>query len=752
MNKRCLVCGEKLDNDGWCDNCLEFRGDELEDDTDDYIYEQEMNDFKHNQDQDELIIDDNLIVDDIENSELILPYHKQKWLKNFNALLLENHDHDGLNTFYRFIDKPTVIELADLNSFYILKYAMNNDSFVTVKDWEYFSAICAMNGYHNSLVRLLIYYGEGLIKSDYSWNELNIDNFDHPIFNNINNKTADSFLGEYDLPLIDKVKNIDKLIYWLDIGVGINNYYALYYKMLMFFYGFGPIQKDYSNAIELLKKLTFSNEKTSDENSDDEYFGNYNRYSERYYYRFLISIYFSENKVVDAFSVLLKYYGRKGLSFFDKNVEPYQILYNIMGFRCVSSDYVAYRDEFSNNHYDRDFNDKACNEYYPFFNKLKTMIENKNDEEIDLISSYRNFLEEVDRIISDDYYNYDDYRVKEMINDLKKEFQNVLEKIDEINESDYLSYKNFKYLIEDNNIRLMKYNGNENNVIIPDYIQGFRVSSLGNRLFSSNEYIDTIVIPKTIEFIDEGCFRKSSIKTIKFLNSMKILPKSLFRSCDQLQSVILPNDLEIVGEYCFYQCSSLVKITLPDEVHTLSDNAFAECSNLKEVIITNKSKMTKILSNCFDMCVNLKSIKIPSSVFLIGSWSFRGCERLTKIDFAHRRTSAKVDESYSMQFLSEHNLAKNTSFDFLYIYDHAFFDCSKLKVFNIPNNTIYIGDSAFENCVTLKYLNISEQVTYIGRHAFNNCIQLIIDIDREYEGRFFDSTLNGVNIRYLKSK
>ena len=139
---------------------------------------------------------------------------------------------------------------------------------------------------------------------------------------------------------------------------------------------------------------------------------------------------------------------------------------------------------------------------------------------------------------------------------------------------------------EMNGTRLVKYNGSDTNITIPE-----GVTSIGRRAFEKNGRLRSITIPSSVTSIGEGAFYE----------------------CYNLSSITIPSSVTYIGEWAFYYCWSLTSITIPSSVTYIGSSAFYKCSRL-----TN--------------------ITIPSSVSTIGAAAFRDCTSLTSVTISRRTT------------------------------------------------------------------------------------------------------------------
>ena len=117
---------------------------------------------------------------------------------------------------------------------------------------------------------------------------------------------------------------------------------------------------------------------------------------------------------------------------------------------------------------------------------------------------------------------------------LKKNNYSKLSKIEEINSNDEkkaetLSYGNLLYEIVDvNSVAIVGYTGENTSVVIPETIEGFTVTSIGNSAFMG-ENIQSIVIPNTVTKIEEAAFAYcENLKYVDLSNALKEIRRICF--------------------------------------------------------------------------------------------------------------------------------------------------------------------------------------------------------------------------------
>ena len=151
---------------------------------------------------------------------------------------------------------------------------------------------------------------------------------------------------------------------------------------------------------------------------------------------------------------------------------------------------------------------------------------------------------------------------------------------------DYKTYNGFDYMINlDGNIEIVRYSGNDENVKIPDLIDGMTVKVISISAFSGNEKIKSVYIPEGILKIEEGTF-EGCINLEKITGAENVLN---IRG-DAFEDTAFWNGqsdgLVYVGNCCYKYKGDIDENTVADikkETRGISENAFEGCENLKKI-------------------------------------------------------------------------------------------------------------------------------------------------------------------------
>lgn len=186
------------------------------------------------------------------------------------------------------------------------------------------------------------------------------------------------------------------------------------------------------------------------------------------------------------------------------------------------------------------------------------------------------------------------------------------------------------------------------------------------------------VLPNSIEIISDYVFFLSNMREITLSKSLRIIGKSAFSYCRDLQTIILPQTLESIGDNAFENCENLISIIIPPKVNHIGEGVFKGCSNLSSIISLSPlyemeddalyDKQNKILISYFGID---KNYKVRSGTQIIGASAFYGSTNLHSIELPKSVVEIRM---------------------------WAFKDCQNLHSALIRNSACSIGYDAFEGC------------------------------------------------------
>ena len=186
------------------------------------------------------------------------------------------------------------------------------------------------------------------------------------------------------------------------------------------------------------------------------------------------------------------------------------------------------------------------------------------------------------------------------------------------------------YITKDDLAGVYQYNGDEEDVIIPEKIGEATVTWLSGGTFKENKVVTKITLPDLVISIGSNAFYWcTNLKEVILPENLIFIGNDAFYRCEKLNQVVLPETVESIGRYAFRDCSSLTSIVVPNKITELSGGTFDGCTSLKDVTLPDN--LVELDSYEFMDCTSLEEIKLPESLEKIGYYTFSGCTGLKSI-------------------------------------------------------------------------------------------------------------------------
>ncbi len=288
---------------------------------------------------------------------------------------------------------------------------------------------------------------------------------------------------------------------------------------------------------------------------------------------------------------------------------------------------------------------------------------------------------------------------------------------------------------------------NEDDLVIPDKIDGYTVTEIGRRAFGTDEkkQFKTISLPATINYISGNgpfavCVVLTEIKvdsanehytavdgvlyskdmtelicypakktdiTYKIPEGVKKIAHSAFYF-SEIQEVIFPSTVEEIGIFALASCRKLGTVDLSNtKVKTLNDYTFAYSNSLYEVKLPET--LLAINGAVFAGCTYLPEITLPDSLTSIGQYAFFDT-KLKKIEIPSSVTEigycalGYTSNTAGMEVMNE---------DFVIVGDYG----------SAAHRYAYDTDSEYdyENNFTFRTYELQEELDYIDGLVFETC-------------------------------
>ncbi len=261
-------------------------------------------------------------------------------------------------------------------------------------------------------------------------------------------------------------------------------------------------------------------------------------------------------------------------------------------------------------------------------------------------------------------------------------------------------------------ITITGYSGNETDLHIPDILNTYHVTAIGNDAFIFNGNLKSVTIPYLVTSIGKQAFRGcSSLERVTIEGNINTIGEYAFYGCSRLEYIgdsdgsAYIGPINFIWRYTFAGCSSLKKFFIPKETRYIAENAFWGTDSFEGFhydlrneyfyvdyagVLYNHDQ-TKLIK--YPAGSDVTNYKIPATVTQIGTDAFRNSD-ISNVELPDGLVS---------------------------VGDRAFYGCKKLQQIILPNTVTTLGVSCFSQCSELKILQMSDSITEIGEYAFAEC-------------------------------
>ena len=320
-------------------------------------------------------------------------------------------------------------------------------------------------------------------------------------------------------------------------------------------------------------------------------------------------------------------------------------------------------------------------------------------------------------------------------------------------------------LLPDGTAEITDYTGKDTALSIPAQLDGYTVTSIGDRVFLFWRDLTEITLPEGLTSIGNSAFSFcESLTKITLPEGLKSIGEGAFLYCESLTEIVIPDSVTAMGVNPFAYCSKLTQIrvspdnaafaaidgvlfhkqekklvsypkgkpgetyAVPQGIAAIGDSAFSSCGSLTEITLPEGLK--SIGYEAFSYCDGLKEITLPEGLTSIGHSAFSFCEGLTEIVIPDSVTAMGVNPFVDCSKLTQIKISPDNAV-FASI-DGVLFHKQEKKLvsypmgkpgeaYAVPQGIAAIGEYAFSSCDGLTEITLPEGLTSIGYGAFSYC-------------------------------
>lgn len=194
----------------------------------------------------------------------------------------------------------------------------------------------------------------------------------------------------------------------------------------------------------------------------------------------------------------------------------------------------------------------------------------------------------------------------------------------------------FEYNTRNSRVFIKSYIGDDEQIIIPSYIDNLPVYAILPNAFKSSD-ITYIKVPETVAILSATASSESN--PFSYCDSLTRIDvdekNTTFTSVD---GVVYSKDKTVLK---IFPAGRSGKFLIPNGVKSIENYAFYRCYQLEEVNMYNT--VTSIGDRAFDFCWGMKNIRLSDNLQTIGKLALAHCNDLTELHLPRSITSIGVD-------------------------------------------------------------------------------------------------------------
>lgn len=175
---------------------------------------------------------------------------------------------------------------------------------------------------------------------------------------------------------------------------------------------------------------------------------------------------------------------------------------------------------------------------------------------------------------------------------------------------------NVVYLVYKNNeprLRVKQWNADEEELVIPETVDGIIVDSIGSYSLMKKENLRKVELPNTIRTLGDHAFENCrELRTVNFPPCLEIIDSAAFLGCDNLRRVKLNRCLTEIKVCAFQGCVHINSFSVPGYVDTVGSHVGQALTNAYTLRLCSGVK--KVVSEAMLNNYEQKRIIIPPSV------------------------------------------------------------------------------------------------------------------------------------------
>lgn len=316
----------------------------------------------------------------------------------------------------------------------------------------------------------------------------------------------------------------------------------------------------------------------------------------------------------------------------------------------------------------------------------------------------------------------------------------IPDSVTKIGEGAFANLNGLKTIIIPGSVKVIGTDAFSYNTTLETVIMQEGVEKIYNWAFAGCSNLKNVTMPNSLNFIGDMAFYYCvNLEEIVIPNKIKEIPGNCFAGDVKLKHVVLPNQLLNIKGSAF-SMTGISQIDIPNTVNMIEKGAFESCNNLNNIELNNSQyyvyengflmpkDKTSIMFISPNYLKSVDTLKIPEGVqdFSNNIINFNNIKKLeipsSLINVSLRifpsSISQVIIDTNNPKYISENNLwyTKDTK--------RLVMCYSKEQDVRIQEGILVAEDGAFGAAVNATSITLPDSLTHISGQAFNACRNL----------------------------
>lgn len=150
------------------------------------------------------------------------------------------------------------------------------------------------------------------------------------------------------------------------------------------------------------------------------------------------------------------------------------------------------------------------------------------------------------------------------------------------------SLKEFAFTTDGTNAKITAYNGTASAIVIPETIEGYKVTAIADNAFENKTAVMSITLPASVKDIGSCAFYKTGYYNTNsnWENGVLYIGTFLIEANDKVKGAYTVKEgTTVIADFAFASRSEITSLNLPATLEVVGDSAFSGCTGIKDVTV-----------------------------------------------------------------------------------------------------------------------------------------------------------------------